>query len=171
MDQPSSPDILIRHDLRAGDAEAVVDFHRRVYADEYGFDESFAAHVAGPFDVFVRTHTDRDRLWLAERDGRLVGCIAIVEASPTQAQLRWYLVDPSERGAGLGTRLLNAALAFTRECGYDTVFLWTVSALTAAARLYRSVGFVKTEALPSRPWGVDVVEERYEMRLGKPGAS
>src|SRR5438477_8747745 len=47
-------------------------------------------------------------------------------------------VHPSCRGMGLGRRLLQDAVAFARQSGYHAIFLWTVSALTAAARLYRS---------------------------------
>jgi hypothetical protein len=54
---------------------------------------------------------------------------------------------------------------FCKESGYQKVILWTVSALTVAAHLYKSAGFMKVEEKPGRMWGVDVVEERYEMLL------
>ncbi len=79
--------------------------------------------------------------------------------------LRWFLVDPSVRGAGLGKRLLQESIAFSRNCRYKTIILWTVSALTAAAHLYRAAGFRKVEEKPGRLWGVDVVEEKYELEL------
>ena len=43
--------------------------------------------------------------------------------------------------------------------------LWTVSALEAAARLYRAAGFERVEQRPGRHWGVEVIEERYELVL------
>ena len=92
--------------------------------------------------------------------------MAIVAASAETAQLRWFLVDPSARGAGLGKRLLGEALSFARQAGYRDVILWTVSALPAAAHLYRSAGFRKVEERPGRMWGVEVVEEKYALRLG-----
>src|SRR5437763_61699 len=82
----------------------------------------------------TRAVPDRGRLWLAERDGQVVGSVAIVPATPEAAQLRWFLVEPSARGVGLGRRLLGEAVAFCQERGYDRVFLWTVSALTAGLR-------------------------------------
>jgi GNAT superfamily N-acetyltransferase len=78
-----------------------------------------------------------------------------------EAQLRWFLVDPSARGGGLGKRLLFEAIPFCWDCGYESVFLWTVSALTTAARLYQSAGFHKIEEKPGKHWGVEVVEEKY----------
>jgi GNAT superfamily N-acetyltransferase len=109
--------------------------------------------------------SDRERLWIAERDDRLIGSIAIVAAGPETAQLRWFLIDPSARGTGLGKRLLREAIAFSRDCGYTRITLWTVSTLTVAGHLYRSAGFEKVEERPDRQWSVDVVEEKYELRL------
>src|SRR5262245_35148710 len=156
----------IRTDLRPGDLGAVVQMHGVVYAREHGFNSSFEAYVAGPLAEFALSGTVRGRLWLAERADRLVGCVAIVPASPTVAQLRWFLVEPTERGAGLGRRLLTDAVAFAEACKYRSVILWTEQRLTAAARLYGSLGFARVSEKPGRLWGVDVVEQLYELRLG-----
>lgn len=155
----------IRHDVRPGDLGTIVRLHGMLYAEECGFDPTFEAYVAGPLSELVRRRTDRDRLWIAERERDFAGCVAIVGTSPDEAQLRWFLVVPAARGAGLGTRLLGEAVAFSRGCGYRTLFLWTVDVLEGAARLYRAAGFEKSEEKPGRLWGVDLVEERYVLRL------
>ncbi len=160
-----SPASVLRTDLKPGDIGAIVQMHGVLYAREYGFDHTFEAYVAGPLAEFACSASPQERLWIAERDGRIIGCIAIVAASPQTAQLRWFLVEPSARGTGLGKRLLHEAVAFCRDCDYQSIVLWTVSALTAAAHLYRSAGFKKVEEKPGRMWGVDVVEEKYELRL------
>lgn len=167
---PSNPRdaVTLRTDLRPGDLGAVILMHGTVYARECGFDHTFEAYVAAPLAEFARAASPRERLWLAERSGRLVGCIAIVASSPAVAQLRWFLVEPSVRGAGLGRRLLTQAVAFCEVCGYRSIILWTVSILEAAAHLYRAAGFRKVEEQPGRMWGVDVVEERYELPLPSP---
>ncbi len=157
--------ITLRTHLEPGDLGSIVRLHGVVYAQEYGFDTTFEAYVAGPLAEFIRCCTDRSRLWIAERGDHLVGCIAIVGTSEMEAQLRWFLVDPSARGLGLGRKLLQEAIAFCKCCGYRTVFLWTVSALTAAARLYRLVGFEKVEERPAQQWGAQVVEEKYVLAL------
>jgi GNAT superfamily N-acetyltransferase len=164
-DQGQAAAVSVRFDLRPGDVGAVVGLHGVLYARECGFDPTFEAYVAAPLAEFVRTGSPRERLWLAERGGTVVGCVAIVAAAPGSAQLRWFLVDPSARGWGLGKRLLGEAISFARQAGYRDVILWTVSALTAAAHLYRSVGFRKIEEKPGRMWGVDVVEEKYTLTL------
>ena len=157
--------ITLRTSLRPGDVGYIVYLHGVLYARESGFDSTFEAYVAGPLAEFVRAGNPRNRLWIAERDGGTVGCIAIVEASAETAQLRWFLVDPGTRGMGLGKRLLQEAIAFSRVCGYRNLILWTEKSLTAAAHLYRSAGFEKVEEKPGRMWGRDVVEEKYELRL------
>jgi GNAT superfamily N-acetyltransferase len=161
----------LRHDLRPGDLGMIVYLHGTIYAREYGFDPTFEAYVAGPLAEFVRSQTNRERLWIAERGGQIAGCIAVVAASDAEAQVRWFLVDPSARGLGLGKLLLNEALGFCRICGYASIFLWTVSALKAAACLYRAVGFVKVEEKPGRQWGVAVIEEKYALDLAAEASS
>lgn len=163
--QASNTPVAIRTDLRPGDLGAIVSLHGKVYAWEYGFDPTFEAYVAGPLAEFVQSPQKRDRLWIAEQGDRLVGCVAVVGTSETAAQLRWFLVDPSARGQGLGRRLLRDAVGFSRNSGYESIFLWTVSALTTAAHLYQSFGFLKTEEKPGKLWGVDVIEEKYTLAL------
>lgn len=166
--EPDTPSWTLRHALRPGDIGEIVRLHGVVYAREHGFDSTFEAYVAGPLAEFVRAGRPRDRLWVAEREDRIVGCVALVEASETEAQLRWFLVDPPARGLGLGRGLLGEAVGFARSQRYESVFLWTVSALKAAAHLYQAVGFVKVEDVPGRRWGVEVCEESHRLTLGSP---
>jgi GNAT superfamily N-acetyltransferase len=155
----------LRHDLRPGDLGTIIAFHGTVYAVEYGLNVAFEAYVAGTLAEFLHLKSERDRLWIAERGDRIVGCIAIVSKSETEAQLRWFFVEPSARGMGLGRKLLAEALIFCERQRYQSVFLWTVNLLTAAAHLYRSAGFEKVEEKPGEPWGVPVIEEKYVLRL------
>jgi len=124
--------VSIRHALRPGDLGRVTELHGLLYAAEYGFDHRFEAYVAETVGQFGRTAREgRDRLWLAELDGRLVGSAGIVGRDGGAAQLRWVLVHPDGRGHGLGRRLLDQALGFCRVADYRSVFLWTVTPLVA----------------------------------------
>jgi len=96
-----------------------------------------------------------------EREGSLVGSIAIVSHSERDAQLCWLLVDPSARSLGLGRKLLHEAVAFCRCRRYEYVFLRSFNVLATASRLFRSIGFEKVAERPSERWGVAVVEEWY----------
>lgn len=159
--------IDLRTDLRAGDLGWLIHRHGVLYSAEFGFDVGFEAYVAEPLGRFARARTDRERLWIADDDGRAVGWIAIVSTDDAEtAQLRWFLVEPVYRGRGLGRRLVNEAVRFGREAGYRRLALWTVPELTTAARLYMSAGFVLAEEVPGGH-GVFTREQRYELALAE----
>ena len=139
--------------------------HGTVYARERGWDATFEAYVAGPLAEFVLSAAKRQQLWVAEKGVQVVGSIAVVAVSAQTAQLRWFLVEPSVRGAGLGRKLLDEAIAFCREEGYSEIVLWTERSLSAAAHLYRGAGFCKVEEKPGKLWGAEVVEEKYVLGL------
>jgi N-acetylglutamate synthase-like GNAT family acetyltransferase len=158
--------MTIRTDIRPGDLGSVIDLHGVVYAREYGLDHTFEGYVAAGLGEFAKSYDERrDRLWLAEESGRIVGSIAIVGSADGIAQLRWFLVDPEARGSGLGRRLLREALGFCRDLGYRSVFLWTLCGLEAAAYLYVQAGFQRTEQKKHEIWGAVRTEERYDLTL------
>ena len=157
--------ITIRHDLRPGDIGILTYLHGTIYAEAYGWDYTFEAYVAGPLAEFARSMGDRERIWLVERDQKLAGSVAIVDAGEAAAQLRWLLLCPDLRGRGLGRLLVEDAIRFCRDRGYRSVFLWTVSTLDAAISLYRSDGFCLTEETTHELWGDVLTEQRYELVL------
>jgi GNAT superfamily N-acetyltransferase len=157
--------ISIRHDLRPGDVGYITYLHSILYAPEQGWDHTFDAYVAIPLAEFAKAHSSRERIWILEKDKRIVGSIAIVKHSDMEAQLRWLLLDPEVRGQGLGPRLLREALDFCRDAGYSFVFLWTVDTLPIATKLYQSVGFKKTQEVTHEMWGSVVTEVRYDLAL------
>lgn len=144
-------------------------FHRQavVYEQEYGFTPVFEAYVAKGLAPFLaRFGRDRDRLWIAEGGDGPVGSIAAQHdpERPGWAQLRWFLVEPAARGQGLGTRLLDGAVAFCRQAGYQGIHLWTVDDLHAAARAYERAGFRLARTLDGCPWS-DGNEQQWELLL------
>lgn len=157
--------IGIRHDLKPGDIGYLTYLHGILYAKECGWDHTFEAYVAGPLAEFAKSRNDRERIWIVEKGGKIVGSIAVVEASREEAKLRWLLLHPDVRGRGIGRVLVEAAIDFCRENGYHSVHLWTESVLTAAASLYRSVGFELTEEKTHELWGKVVTEQRYDLKL------
>jgi N-acetylglutamate synthase-like GNAT family acetyltransferase len=163
--KPSEPSISIRQHLLPGDVGYITYLHAVIYAPEQGWDHTFDSYVAIPLAQFAMRHSPLERIWIAEKEGRIVGSVAIVKFSEKAAQLRWLILHPEVRGHGLGRKLVEEALAFSRKAGYSFVFLWTVSTLPAAAGLYRSTGFRETEKVTHELWGRVVTEVKYELEL------
>lgn len=155
----------VRSDLASADLDAVIRLHIEVYCEGLGYNDNFNDHVEPQLRAWAASRTDRDRIWLADRDGELVGCVAVVQEDDTTARLRWFVVRPSERGKGVGRWLLAEAIAFARGVGYTSMMLWTVNTLTTAAKLYTDAGFRLVEETPGG-WLPGMIEQRYEMALG-----
>jgi len=163
----------IRRGPRPGDLGTVLEMHGRLYAEEYGWHEEFESHVArGLTDFAAALGAAKDDpalpepgwLWVAEEDGEVVGTVALTVEGDRVGHLRWFLVAPHARG-GLGRRMLDALMAHARRCDLRHVRLWTVDGLDAAARLYRDLGFRRTEERPGQHFGHDIVEVRYDLDL------
>lgn len=156
--------VRIRHRIEPGDVGMVVHLHGVVYAREYGLDVSFEPYVAKPLAEFAIA--GNGRLWIAERAGRMLGSVAMVDAEPGVGQLRWFLLVPEARGLGLGRRLLNTALDYARARGLSRVYLWTFADLAAALHLYECAGFTVTETKTGYIWGGRRTEVRMDLALG-----
>jgi N-acetylglutamate synthase-like GNAT family acetyltransferase len=157
--------VEIRHDIQPGDIGYIIYLHGKLYAEEYGFDHTFEPYVAGPMAEFVKSQTVKDRLWIVEKDKQIMGSIAIVKSSEHEAQLRWLILHPDIRGFGIGKKLVEEAVAFSKESAYGSIFLWTLDILPSALWLYKSAGFQLTEKKKHRIWGRMLTEERYDLKL------
>jgi len=153
--------------FRPEDIDWIITSHRDLYATEYGFKPIFAHYVEKYSREFAAVYDPaRENIWIAEADGKPAGSIAIVKAGLDVAQLRWFLLEPHLRGAGLGHRLMATVLDFCREKGYRHIFLWTVNVLAAARHLYALYGFTLTETQPNDEWSeATLAEERWDLPL------
>ncbi len=162
--EPRTPYLLRPH--RPGDLGWIVHRHGVLYAEEYGWDERFEALVAEIAARFIQQHDPkRERCWIAERDGDIVGSVLLVKDTDEIAKLRLLLVEPKARGQGIGARLAQECERFARTAGYRTIRLWTNSVLGAARRIYERAGYRLVESTPHRSFGHDLVGETWELML------
>lgn len=161
----SRPYVLRAH--QPGDMGWVIHRHGALYAQEYGYDEQFEALVAEIAARFIQNFdAKRERCWIAEKGGGIVGSVFLVKESKTAAKLRLLLVEPSARGLGIGKRLVDECIRFARQAGYRKIVLWTQSELPAARHVYQQAGFRLVEEKPHRSWGrEDLVSEIWELDL------
>ncbi|GAB4043327.1 bifunctional helix-turn-helix transcriptional regulator/GNAT family N-acetyltransferase [Spirosoma litoris] len=162
-----APDITIRHDLQTGDLGLITRYHSIWYAPEFGYDLHFEGYVAKTLGEFADAYSpDKDRLWIVESAGQFVGCIAIVSRPGGVGQLRWFLLDNSFRGQGIGKKLVDLALTFCQEKNYKSIYLWTTSDQQTAHHLYLRAGFrLVEEKAPAQLWGQITQEQCYELLL------
>ncbi len=159
-------DIVLRHDIKPGDIDYVTHLYGVLFAEEYSFGGTFKAQVAASLAEFSSSfEQDKERLWVAEKNGQIVGSVGVIESSQLQARLRWLLVDPANRGLGLVKVLLDEAIDFCKQCGYKSIFLETFSELAVAGHLYKSTGFKVTEEKIQHLFGKTVTEQRYFLKL------
>jgi Transcriptional regulators len=160
----SEPYVLRQHE--PGDMGWIVHMHGRLYAEEYGWDERFEALVAQVCSDFInRYNPERERCWIAEMDGQIVGSVMVVQESDETAKLRLLLVDPRARGLGLGKRLVDECIRFARRKGYKKLVLWTNHVLVQARNLYQKAGFVLVKQEPHRSFGPELIGETWELTL------
>jgi len=88
----------------------------------------------------------KDLFLVAEKDGVIIGTVAIKEDGPNAALLRRIFVSPAFRGQGYGDLLLRRALAFCFDRRYQTVTFRGSDRMQAALKLCLKEGFRETDA-------------------------
>jgi GNAT superfamily N-acetyltransferase len=161
----SAASFLIRQNA-PGDIGWIIHRQAALYAAEYGWDDSFEALVAEIAGGFLKSQdAKRERCWVAERNGEIVGSIFLVDSGQGVAKLRLLYVEPDARGLGIGRRLVEEVLRFARGVGYHRVTLWTNDVLTSARRIYEGAGFRLTSSEPHRSFGKDLVGQVWDRGL------
>ena len=162
--RPAQPYVI--RPPRPGELGWVVHRHGVLYHDEYGWDETFEQLVLDIVAEYVAGQGDKGvAAWIAELDGEPVGCIACTRQDAETAKLRLFLVEPSARGRGIGTRLVDECLRFARGAGYKRITLLTYDVLADARRIYQRAGFRLEDARPEHAFGKDLVRQSWSREL------
>lgn len=157
------PPVLLRLHT-PGDMGWVVERHGEIYSREYGWGPklvSITARICA--DFLDRFDPEKERCWIAERDGVRLGSVFLVNEGEGVARLRLLLLDPAARGAGVGSRLVESCVAFAREAGYREIILWTHQKLTAARAIYAATGFKLVESHLHDDFGIEEVSETWRL--------
>jgi len=75
------------------------------------------------YDFLEQYHPDKDKVWIAEYNGQIVGCVAIIHRPNKEAQLRWFLTLPMFRGTGIGKKLFDLAIDYCKTGDFYTLRL------------------------------------------------
>ncbi|MGW5428509.1 bifunctional helix-turn-helix transcriptional regulator/GNAT family N-acetyltransferase [Streptomyces sp. NPDC004059] len=169
-DGDRSEEVVLR-EPRPGDLGWIVQRNAALYAAEYGWNADYEGLVARIVADFAEDHDPHlERVWIAERAGRPVGCVMCVrDDAPGTARLRLLLVEPEARGHGIGDRLVRAVIDFARGVGYRDLVLWTNDVLSGARRIYQRHGFVLVAEKPHRSFGKDLVGQDWRLDLHESG--
>lgn len=149
-----------------GDPSMVCYFQYKLYESQYHFNGFYEKEMLGGM-AEIYNDLSGNQMWIAEMDGQIVGDIAVIKRGEDKAQLRWFGVDASLQGQGLGNKLLETAINFCKEKGYSKLTLGTLDILEPARHLYAKFGFHKTESEAYNEWDEsrDMYHETWECEL------
>lgn len=159
------PKDLVIRPYRSGELGIISWRHCVLYREEYGFDGTFENYLIEGMSRFLWEYGGKGQVWVVDYWGSVMGAIAIVETGEAEGQLRWFYLEPSCRGMGIGRNLMETAMSYCKERNLEKVFLWTVRDLEQARRLYVRFGFSLVETHERFLWGRQIVEEKWEQRF------
>jgi DNA-binding MarR family transcriptional regulator/GNAT superfamily N-acetyltransferase len=164
--EPRAAPALVLRRHQPGDIGWIIHRQGKLYAEEYGWDETYEGLVAEILAAFVKNFdARRERAWIAEMDGEIIGSVFLVRQDDAVAKLRLLYVEPKARGLGIGRRLVDEVIGFARLKGYRTLTLWTNDMLASARRIYEGAGFRLLSQGRHRSFGKDLVGQTWELTL------
>ena len=166
--EPDPAETLILRPHRVGELGWLIHRQGLLYHLEQGWNGEFEALIARIYAEYeAAPATPPKSLWVAEMAGQVAGSLFIVPsaADPAVAQLRMLYVEPAFRGHGIGKRLVEEAIRFSRASGYSSILLWTQDCLTAARKIYQAAGFLLEREEAHHSFGADLNGQYWRLQL------
>jgi putative acetyltransferase len=157
-------DILIRT-ANDRDGDALLAMVSAVYLEYPGCrvdEESEAPELKAPATVARKVS---GRWWVAERDGDVIGSVAVVPVDRKTVELKKLYVAKTARRSGLGAQLVKLAESEALARQAPSMFLWTDIRFEDAHRLYERLGYVRAPGTRAIPDASNTVEYRYAKDL------
>ena len=156
----------------ADDVAAIGDFFREAWAEAgpealgwSGADESVIEEIAAPEAVRARIGGPERRMFLAWRDGRVVGFAANRRIDGASVELAGVIVMQRMIGQGMGGDLIEAAAAAAIADGFRRMMVRTEVDNDRARSVYERHGFVATGELVEEVEGISVAVVELERTL------
>lgn len=134
--------------ISSADVPAVVDLVASVLA-EFGLDFGVGSATDDAVRHLPASYTEHGgAFWVAHDDERrtLLGTCGVFPVAPGTFELRKMYLAAAARGLGVGTRLLDEAIAWAKANGGERMVLDTTEAMTAAIAFYERHGFVRDDS-------------------------
>lgn len=162
-------DPLVLRPSRIGEIGWLIHRQALLYNLEQGWNGEFETLITTIYAEFEAAPASPGKaLWVAEQGGEVAGSVFILPAAGEEqgtAQLRMLYVEPAFRGQGLGKRLVDEAVRFSRDAGYRRIILWTQDCLTSARRIYRAAGFQLVREERHHSFGADLNGQYWALEL------
>ena len=115
----------------------------------YSLINSYAERDKMLFRSMADIYENLQAFAVAELDGGVVGCCALQVVWSDLAEVKSLAVDASNKGAGVGKMLVNAAIEQASQLGVQRVF-----ALTLEPDFFEKLGFevIEKDGLPMKVW-------------------
>lgn len=165
----TAPTETVLRSHRIGELGWLVHRQGVLYNSEQGWNGEFEALIARIYAEYQEARdTPPKNLWIAERGGAVAGSVLVLPSATDEstAQLRMLYVEPWARGLGIGKRLVDEVMAFSREAGYGRIMLWTQDCLVAARKIYQAAGFRLVREEQHHSFGKDLNGQFCELDLG-----
>lgn len=155
--------IALRED-RPEDFALIAARQALLYAMDYDWDGTYEALVTKILAQYAANKdAKRERGWIAELNGEMVGSVFVMREDDQTARLRLLYVDKAAQGHGLGRRLVRECAAFAKAAGYSRMVLWTQSTLLPARKIYADEGYRLIKSEEHYSFGHDLVGETWEL--------